>query len=156
MKSLIAVMTARYTDEALRPDSAALGSASHPRIEDGEKSRLGCRYCCESCDYEARVPALLKMHVRTHTGERPVLVPSVPQQLCTEDHSDKAPTHTHELASIQVLDMPAKICHEFRSFTAPSNSLGRTTVQVPFSPREFFSVVNSRKSSPHPYRRASV
>ncbi|KAL3208268.1 hypothetical protein MRX96_039264 [Rhipicephalus microplus] len=48
-----------------------LGSASHPRTEDGEKSRLGCRYCCESCDYEARVQVLLKMHVRTHTGKRP-------------------------------------------------------------------------------------
>ncbi|KAL3258647.1 hypothetical protein MRX96_016661, partial [Rhipicephalus microplus] len=48
-----------------------LGSASHQRTEDGEKSRLRRRYRCEPCDYEARVPALLKMHVRTHTGERP-------------------------------------------------------------------------------------
>ncbi|KAL3205827.1 hypothetical protein MRX96_040607 [Rhipicephalus microplus] len=48
---------------AILENKKALRSASHPRTEDGEKSRLGRRYHCESCDYEARFPALLKRHL---------------------------------------------------------------------------------------------
>ncbi|KAH8032428.1 hypothetical protein HPB51_025184 [Rhipicephalus microplus] len=89
-------------------------------------------------------------------GREAVSVPSVPQKLCTEDHSDKAPTHPHGRASLQVSRMPTDILPPMRPCAASENSFRGATVQVLSLPRQFRSVVNPEKPSPHPNGRASA